>query len=78
MRRLQLAPGNYNLRDFPFAQGGNDIRLNVLDDTGRSEVLRFNIFLDQTQLAKDLDEFGLYVGVKAPLTAGGPDITDCP
>lgn len=73
VRRLQLAPGNYNLRDFPFAQGGNDIRLNVLDDTGRSEVLRFNIFLDQTQLAKDLDEFGLYVGVKAPLTAGGPD-----
>ncbi len=76
VRRLQLAPGNYNLRDFPFAQGGNDIRLNVLDDTGRSEVLRFNIFLDQTQLAKDLVEFGLYAGVKAPLAASGPDYTD--
>lgn len=73
VRRLQLAPGNYNLRDFPFAQGGNDIRLNVLDDTGRSEVLRFNIFLDQTQLASGLDEFGLYFGVKAPLGQTGPD-----
>lgn len=72
VRRLQLAPGNYNLRDFPFAQGGNDIRLNVLDDSGRSEVLRFNIFLDQTQLAKGLDEFGLYAGVKAPLGPHGP------
>ena len=76
VRRLQLAPGNYNLRDFPFAQGGNDIRLNVIDDTGRSEVLRFNIFLDQTQLAKGLDEFGLYLGVKAPLGLGGPDYQD--
>jgi outer membrane usher protein len=72
VRRLQLGPGNYNLRDFPFAQGGNDIRLNVLDDTGRSEVLRFNLFLDQTQLAKGLSEFGLYAGVKAPLGLSGP------
>ena len=76
VRRLQLAPGNYNLRDFPFAQGGNDIRLNVLDDTGRTEVLRFNIFLDQTQLAKGLDEFGFYAGVQAPLGATGPVYSD--
>ena len=72
VRRLQLAPGNYNLRDFPFAQGANDIRLNVLDDTGRNETLRFNIFLDQTQLAKGLSEFGLYAGVRAPLGPRGP------
>ena len=72
VRRLQLAPGNYNLRDFPFAQGANDIRLNVLDDTGRNETLRFNIFLDQTQLAKGLSEFGIYAGVRAPLGPRGP------
>lgn len=72
VRRLQLAPGNYDLRDFPFTQGANDVRLNVLDDTGRTEVLRFNIFLDQTQLAKGLSEFGLYAGVKAPLGLRGP------
>ena len=76
VRRLQLAPGNYNLRDFPFAQGANDIRLNVLDDAGRSEVLRFNIFLDQTQLAKGLSEFGLYAGVRAPLGLRGPHYTN--
>lgn len=29
VRRLQLAPGNYNLRDFPFAQGGNDIQRSI-------------------------------------------------
>lgn len=76
VRRLQLAPGNYDLRDFPFAQGANDVRLNVLDDTGRTEVLRFNIFLDQTQLAKGLSEFGLYAGVKAPLGLRGPNYSD--
>lgn len=78
VRRLQLAPGNYDLRDFPFAQGANDIRLNVLDDTGRTEILRFNVFLDQTQLAKGLSEFGLYAGVHAPLRRSGPHYTDDP
>lgn len=78
VRRLQLAPGNYDLRDFPFAQGGNDIRLNVLDDTGRSEILRFNIFLDQTQLAAGLSEYGFYAGVKSPLGRGGPNYSDDP
>lgn len=78
VRRLQLAPGTYNLRDFPFTQGANDIRLNILDDTGRSEVLRFNVFLDQSQLAAGLSEFGLYAGVQAPLEAHGPNYSDKP
>lgn len=76
VRRLQLNPGNYDLRDFPFAQGSNDVRLSVIDDTGRTEVLRFNLFLDQTQLAAGLSEFGLYAGVLAPLAQTGPDYTD--
>lgn len=76
VRRLQLQPGVYNLRDFPFTQGANDIRLSILDDAGRSEILRFNVFLDQTQLARGLTEFGLYAGVEAPLRANGPNYTD--
>lgn len=76
VRRLQLAPGTYDLRDFPFTQGANDIRLSVLDDAGRSELLRFNVFLDQSQLAKGLSEFGLYVGVMSPLRQRGPHYTD--
>jgi outer membrane usher protein len=76
VRRLDLAPGTYNLRDFPFTQGSNDIRLSVLDDTGRSELLRFNLFLDQSQLAEGLSEFGLYAGVLNPLSFNGPRYTD--
>ncbi|WP_120717442.1 fimbria/pilus outer membrane usher protein [Tsuneonella amylolytica] len=78
VRRLQLTPGNYDLRDFPFAQGANDIRLNILDDTGRSEILRFNVFLDQTQLAAGLSEFGVYAGVRAPLGPSGPRYSNDP
>ncbi|HET9428155.1 MAG TPA: fimbrial biogenesis outer membrane usher protein [Allosphingosinicella sp.] len=76
VRRLQLAPGTYDLRDFPFTQGSNDIRLAILDDAGRTEVLRFNVFLDQSQLARGLTEFGVYAGVLAPLQGDGPNYTD--
>jgi outer membrane usher protein len=75
-RRVQLNPGNYNLNDFPYTQGANDIRVNIVDDSGRQETLRFNIFLDQTQLADGLTEFGVYAGVQAPLGPQGPDYTD--
>ncbi|HEY8591646.1 MAG TPA: fimbrial biogenesis outer membrane usher protein [Sphingomicrobium sp.] len=75
IRRLQLEPGSYDLRDFPFTQGANDVRLVVLDDAGRSQVFRFNIFLDQSQLGRGLTEFGLYSGVLASSGVRGPDYT---
>ena len=75
-RRLRLDPGVYNLEDFPFTLGGNDIRIDILDDAGRTETLRFNLFFDQTQLASGLSEFGLFVGVKAPLGPTEPEYSD--
>ncbi|CAM3096011.1 Pilus assembly protein PapC [Sphingomonas antarctica] len=78
VRRLALQPGTYNLRDFPFTQGANDIRLAILDDTGRTQSLRFNLFLDQSQLGPGLSEFGLYAGVLAPLGLNGPNYTNNP
>lgn len=78
VRRLALQPGTYNLRDFPFTQGANDIRLAILDDTGRTQNLRFNLFLDQSQLGKGLSEFGLYAGVLSPLGLSGPHYSDNP
>ncbi len=75
-RRVQLNPGNYDLNNFPYTQGANDIRVNIVDDSGREESLRFNIFLDQTQLAKGVAEFGVYAGVRAPLGQSGPDYQD--
>ncbi|GAA0735221.1 fimbrial biogenesis outer membrane usher protein [Sphingomonas japonica] len=78
VRRLELDPGPYDLRDFPFTQGANDVRLTITDDAGRVETVNFNIFLDQSQLAAGLSEFGLYAGVLAPQGAQGPVYSDSP
>ena len=75
VRRVRLDPGPYDLRDFPVTQGLDNVRVSIQDDAGHVEVLQFNLFFDQTQLAEGLKEFGLYAGVKAPLGASGPDYT---
>lgn len=76
VRRLELDPGTFDLTDFPFAQGSNDVQVTITDDTGRTESLDFDIFLDQAQLAEGLSEFGLYAGVLAPLGRRGPVYSD--
>jgi outer membrane usher protein len=73
VRRLRLDPGSYNVRDFPFTQGANDIRLAIEDDTGERQTLRFNVFFDRSQLGVGLSEFGLYAGAKSSLAPDGPD-----
>ena len=78
VRRIELDPGAYDLQDFPFAQGANDIELTITDDAGRTERINYNIFLDQAQLAEGLSEFGVYAGVLAPLGAHGPVYSDSP
>lgn len=78
VRRLELDPGTFDLTDFPFAQGSNDVRLTVTDDSGRTETFDFDIFLDQSQLASGLSEFGLYAGTLAPLGRTGPVYSDDP
>lgn len=76
VRRLELDPGIFDLKDFPFTQGSNDVRLTITDDAGRTESFNFEIFLDQAQLAAGLSEFGLYAGVLAPLGRRGPVYSD--
>lgn len=68
VRQIRLQPGTYNVRDFPFAQGSNDVRLVVTDDAGGVNVIEFSLFFDRTLLAPGLTEFGLYAGVLAPFT----------
>jgi len=75
-RRLRLEPGNYNVRDFPFAQGGNDIRVLVDQGAGPREVLHYSVFYDTAQLARGLDEFAFYAGVKSNLGPSGPEYSN--
>jgi len=78
LQRIQLGPGQYDLRNFPFTQGVQDVRLSIRDDSGGIQELNFSQFSDQAQLAEGLTEFGLYAGVRAPLGASGPGYTGDP
>lgn len=65
VRTLRLQPGSYDVSNFPFVQGSNDVDLVIVDDTGRREVLSFSLFLDRAQLARGLSEYGFYAGVRS-------------
>lgn len=72
VRRLELDSGNYDVSDFPFAAGRNDVRFVVEDRTGRRDLISFNRFYDQTLLETGLAEYQLAVGVDAPFKDGAP------
>jgi outer membrane usher protein len=73
VRRLRLDPGTYQLSDFPFTEGSNDVRLIVEDDSGIRDTLDFNIFFDRTLLQAGLSEFGFTAGTLSTLGDTGPD-----
>lgn len=61
-RTIDLAPGNYNLRDFPFLDGLNDVQLVVRDDTGREETINLSFFSDVDLLQPGLSIFSAAFG----------------
>lgn len=74
LRRLQLAPGRYELTDISATSGANDVRLFVQDDLGRREVAAASFFSATSMLAENLTDFGFAVGKRqsAPGDYGGP------
>src|SRR5690606_14835123 len=63
VERLQLEPGPYSLRDFPFSQGPNTVRLLVEDDSGRREIAVFDLFGGAGLLDPGVLDFGVSAGV---------------
>lgn len=73
MQDIRVQPGVYNVRDFPFAQGSNDVRLVVEDNAGLQQTISFSLFFDQSLLDRGIDEFGIFAGIAAPTTITGRD-----
>jgi outer membrane usher protein len=71
VQSLQLNPGRYNLRDFPFASGANDVEVRIIDAVGRVETLRFPFVFDTTLLGEGIQEYSYAFGVPADTTASG-------
>ena len=62
VRRFQLRPGNYNLRDLPLATGANDVELAITDNSGQRRVLRYTSYFDGALLAAGKSEWSLSGG----------------
>jgi outer membrane usher protein len=61
--RRTFVPGNYNIADFPFVLGRNQIELLVVNSSGGQKRLNFNQFLDSRLLQTGEADFGLAFGV---------------
>lgn len=72
VRRLNLDVGTYDLRDFPFTAGQNNVQLVVEDPTGRRELYSYQQFYNLDLLAPGLTEFQLSAGIPAPFVDGEP------
>lgn len=65
IRTFDLGPGSYELSDFPFLVGRNDVVLEARDSTGRVSRTSFDVFYDRRMLGADVREYGMYVGFAA-------------
>lgn len=76
VRVLRLSPGTYDVSDFPFVQGSNDVELVITDDVGRRDVIAFSLFIDRTQLAPGLSEYAFSAGVLSQASGDDVDYSD--
>lgn len=58
LRTLQLKPGQYNLRDFPFFNGLNQVELYAIDSAGRRLLANFSQYYSARLIDKGVFEFG--------------------
>ena len=65
MRRLDLLPGRYDLRDFPFVEGANDVVLALVDELGQRELIDLRGYFDADLLAPGVSEFSYAFGALA-------------
>jgi len=71
LETLNIAPGRYNVRDFPFAPGANDISLRITDEVGRVQTLNFPFIYDSTVLADGEHDFHYAAGFQTTSTQNG-------
>ena len=64
VQTIRLAPGRYDIGDFPFANGPNQVQLVVEDIGGKREILNFDVFNTNTLINPGLTEYGFALGVR--------------
>lgn len=64
VQTIRLEAGRYDIGDFPFAAGPNQVQLVVEDIGGRREILNFDVFNTTSLLTPGLSEFGAAIGLR--------------
>lgn len=59
---IDLPAGRHNLRDFPFTVGKNELKLEITDDLGRTEIRNYTVLLTNELLREGESEFSYAVG----------------
>lgn len=57
-----VAPGPYRLDDLPYRSGTNDVRVKIIDDTGRSTIIDSTSFLDSSFLGRGMYAYKFIAG----------------
>lgn len=70
--QIHLNPGTYNLRNLPLAQGANNMKAIITDDTGQRRIVNFSFFSDVDLLSPGVAEYSASLGILAPLDQNGP------
>jgi outer membrane usher protein len=70
VRRFRLDPGTYRLTDFPFTEGSNNVRLEIVDDAGKQDTVRFDLFFNRTLLQPGTSEFTGSLGWESAIEDG--------
>ena len=64
VQTIRLAPGRYDIGDFPFANGPNQVQLVVEDIGGKREILDFDVFNSSNLINPGLTEYGFAAGLR--------------
>ena len=71
LERRTLQSGSYTLNDFPLAEGSNDVKLRITDETGKERIVEFNLYSNRQLLDVGRTEFSYFAGVYSNPTRGG-------
>ena len=71
VRRLQMPPGDHDISELPLKAGENTLTLEITDDAGHRETLKFTVFYDHTLLAPGVSEWGLAAGYHSMTSLSG-------
>jgi outer membrane usher protein len=72
VREFRLDPGQYNLANLPLDTGSNDVNVEIRNDAGQVQNVRYSAYLDSIELEPDDYEYGAYLGVTSNSLFGSP------